>query len=170
MTRFLFVMTAVVASLALFIQTNPTRADEEKVPLDKVPKPVLEAVKKRFPKAEVLGAEKEDENGKTVYELQVKDGDAKMDLSVTPEGGLVAIEKAIAAKDLPKAVSDALATKYPKATFKIVEEIIKVKDGKDQPTYYEVLLVTAEKQTLEVEVAADGKVLGVEVKNGDKKD
>src|SRR5262249_10950711 len=45
------------------------RADEEKVPLDKVPKPVLEAAKKRFPDAKFTEASKEDENGKTTYEL-----------------------------------------------------------------------------------------------------
>ena len=138
-----------------------------------MPKPVVETVKKRFPKAEVVSASKEDEDGKTVYEVQIKDGGAAIDVTVTPEGALLAIEKGIAAKDLPKAVTAALDAKYPKATFKTIEEVTKVKDGKDQPLYYEVLLVTADKKTIEVELAADGKIISTEEKKEkqeDKKD
>ena len=47
-------------------------ADEEKVPLDKLPKAVVEAVKEKFPKAELVSASKEDENGKTVFEVSIK--------------------------------------------------------------------------------------------------
>jgi uncharacterized membrane protein YkoI len=156
--------------VALFVLVGTTRADEENVPLDKVPKPVVETVKKRFPKAELVSASKEDEDGKTVYEVQIKDGGTKLDVTVTPEGTLLVIEKEIAAKDLPKAVTDALDAKYPKATFKVVEEITKVKDGKDQPVYYEVLLVTADKKTFEVELAADGKIIATEEKKEKKEE
>ena len=138
--------------------------EEEKVPLDKLPKPVVEAVKKRFPKAELVSASKEDENGKVVFEVQIKDGDSTADVTVTPEGALVAIEKAIKAADLPKPVTEALDKKYAKATFKTVEEVIKFKDGKEQPAYFEVLLVTADKKTIEVELAADGKIIAEEEK------
>jgi hypothetical protein len=149
---------------ALCFLGGTARADEEKVPLDKLPKAVVETVKKRFPKAELVSASKEDENGKTEYEVQIKDGGTKLDVTVTPEGTLVSIEKEITAKNLPKAVTETLDAKYPKATFKVVEEITKVKDGKDQPVYYEVLLVTADKKTFEVELAADGKILATEEK------
>ena len=44
------------------------------MPLDKLPKAVVEAVKKRFPKAEMIGAAKETEDGKTEYEVTIKDG------------------------------------------------------------------------------------------------
>jgi hypothetical protein len=36
--------------------------------------------------------------------------------------------------------------------------------------YYEVLLVTADKKRLEVQVAADGKIVNVEKKDSDKDD
>src|SRR5581483_11380009 len=49
------------------------RGDEEKVPLDKAPRPVLEAVKGRFPDAKVSGVTREKEDGKTVYEVTIKD-------------------------------------------------------------------------------------------------
>jgi uncharacterized membrane protein YkoI len=159
-----------MVALALFAFMAFARPDdEEKVPLDKLPKAVVEAVKKRFPKAELVSASKEDEDGKIVYELQIKDGGTKLDVTVTLEGVITTIEKEIKAGDLPKPVAEALEKKYPKATYKIVEEIIKVKDGKDQPAYYEALLETADKKTFEVEVAADGKILNTEEKKEEKK-
>src|SRR5207237_2545868 len=101
--------------------------DEEKVPIDKLPKTVVDAVKKRFPEAEIVSASKEVEDGKTLYELALKQKDAKMDVTLTAEGEIQEIEKEIASKDLPKAVADGLDAKYPKATIKKAEEIIKVK-------------------------------------------
>lgn len=160
-------MKTILSSLTIaLVAVTSARADEEKVPLDKLPKPILEAVKKRFPKAEIVGAEKETDKGKTEYEVEIKENGKKVDVMLTPEGTITLIEKEIAAKDLPKAVATALEGKYPKATFKVVEEVIQVKEGKESLGYYEVLLVTAEKKTLEVEVTADGKVLKTEDKKG----
>ena len=148
-----------VAAVVGFIgASGGVRADEEKVPLDKLPRAVVDGVKKRFPDAELTGAEKEDENGKTVYEVAIKDKGQKSEVTLTPEGTLVEIEKRIEAKDLPKAVSEALDQKYPKATFKTIEEVIKVRDGKEKLEYYELVLVTAEKKKLEVTITPDGKI------------
>jgi hypothetical protein len=67
-------------------------------------------------------------------------------------GAITTIEKEVAFKDLPRAVADAYEAKYPKATYKTVEEVIKVTDGKEKLEYYEAVLVTADKKTFEVEV------------------
>ena len=153
-----------IAAFALFVLAQSVRADEEKVPLDKVPEAVLEAAKKRFPKAETVGASKETEDGKTVYEVELKEGGKTIDVTLTPEGVITVIEKEIDAKDLPKAVAESLAKEYPKATFKIVEEVTAVKDAKEVVDFYEVLLVTPDKKTIEVQIATDGKVKKVEEK------
>lgn len=142
------------------------RADddkEEKVPLDKVPEAVLKAVKARFKGAELVSAQTEKEDGKTIYEINLKDKGQSVDVSLTPDGTIVSIERTIAAKDLPKPVRDALDSKYPKAEFKIVEEL--TEKGK---TNYEVLLVTAEKKIFEVVLDKNGKIIKEEAK--DKKD
>jgi hypothetical protein len=157
-----------VAVLGFVGGFSALRADEEKVPLDKVPRAVLEAVKKRFPEAEVTGAEKETDNGKTVYEIGIKDKGQSIEVTLTPEGTLTEIEKQIAAKDLPKAVAEGLESKYPKATFKTIEEVIMVREGKEKLEYYEVLLVTAEKKKLEVTVTPDGKINKEEDKSKEK--
>lgn len=169
-------MRAVAVTVAVVMASAGGRADdekEEKVPLDKLPKAVAEAVKKRFPKGELVEAAKEEETKdgvkKVEYEVTVKDGESKIDVMLTPDGKITLIEKGIAAKDLPKAVTDALDAKYPKATLKVVEEVIKVTDGKEALDFYEVLLVTAEKKTFEVKLTAGGKITATEEKTDEKK-
>jgi uncharacterized membrane protein YkoI len=142
------------------------RADEEKVPLDKVPKEVMDAIKARFPGAKLQGASTEKENGKTVYEISLTYKNHHHDVTVQPDGKILEIEREIPAKDLPKAVTEALAEKYPKATYKKAEELSK---GNAKPHAYEILLVTAEKKTVEVVVNPDGKITKEE-KKGKKDD
>jgi uncharacterized membrane protein YkoI len=152
-------MTLLVLGFAL--------ADEESVPLDKVPKAVLDAVKARFKEAEVTEAAKETEDGKLVYEVTVKEKGAKIDVTLTPEGEILVIERTIVAKDLPAAVTRALEDKYPKAKYKIVEEVIKVEKKQEKLAYYEVLLETADQKKREVEVTAEGKIIHEEKKDND---
>jgi hypothetical protein len=149
------------AALLMFLAMVVTvRAGEEAVSLDKPPKKVTEAVKTKFPKAELVKASKEEENGKTVYEVKIKAEDTTMDVSVSEDGKILEIEKTITAKQLPKAVADAVEAKYPKATYKKIEEIIK----EDKTEKYEILLVTAEKKTFEVSFDPKGKFLDEEEK------
>ncbi len=159
-------IAAVVLGVLVCVSAAP--GDEEKVPLDKLPKAVVEAVKAKFPKAKLVSAEKEKEDGKTVYELAIKNNGQSIEVTLTPDGKIVEIEKQIAAKDLPKAVADALEAKYPKATYKMIEEVIKVKDDKDKLEYYEVLLVTAQNKKVEVSVAPDGKITKTEDKSKER--
>jgi uncharacterized membrane protein YkoI len=137
--------------------------DEEKVPLDKVPKAVLKAVKAKFKGAELVGAQTEKEDGKTLYEINLKDKGQAVDVTVMPDGKIVSIERTIAAKDLPRPVTEGINRKYPKADFKRVEEITE-----GDKTNYEVLLVTDGKKTIEVVLDRDGKIVKEEAK--DKKE
>ena len=158
--------TVAVFAVALVVASG--RADEEKLPLDKLPKAVADAVKKRFPKAELVEAAKETEGEKVEYEVTIKDGGIKIDVMLTPDGKITLIEREIAAKDLPDAVTKALDAKYPKATIRVAEEVIKVTDGKEALDFYEVLLVTAEKKTFEVKLTAEGKITETEEKKDEK--
>ncbi len=143
-------------------------ADEEKVPLNQLPAAVSAAVKKRFPAAEMVRASKETEDGKTVFEVAIKDHGLKMDVSLTADGTITEIEQTVAAKELPKAAAAALKDKYPGATYKTVEAIIHVKDGKESLDYYEVQLTTADKKKWEVCVTAAGEIKKTEDKNKEK--
>ena len=61
-------MRTSLCALALTLAaTACLRAAEEPIALDKLPKPVLEAVKKRFPKAELVEAAKETDGDKVEF-------------------------------------------------------------------------------------------------------
>lgn len=156
------------AAILVCTLAGTAAAQEEKVTLDKLPRAVSGAVKKRFPTAEMASASKETEDGKTVFEVTIKDKGHNIDVSVTPEGMITGFEKAIDAKDLPKPVTAALREKYPGATYELYEEVYHVKDGKESLDYYEMLLTAKDKKKWEVCVSADGKITKEEDKT--KKD
>jgi hypothetical protein len=144
------------------------KAGEEKVPLDKLPQAVVQAVKTRFPDARMKSAGKETEAGQTVFEVTITNKGQNIDVTLSPAGTIVEIEKQIQASDLPRAVTEALQQKYPGARYEIIEEIIKVKDGKECLEYYEVLLQTAQKKKLEVAATPAGKLIKEEDKSKEK--
>ncbi|MFO0852448.1 MAG: PepSY-like domain-containing protein [Gemmataceae bacterium] len=155
---------------ASFVTAFAVRAGEEKVPLDKVPAAIRDAVAKRFPKAKIKGAAKEQDDAKKwVYEITLKQDKLNIDVTVTPEGAITLIEQELTFKDLPTAVAATFEARYPKATYKIVESVTRVKDGKETLEYYEALLTAADKKAYEVEVLPDGKFkAATEKKPGDK--
>ncbi len=108
-------------------------ADEkaQKIEPDKLPPKIKEAVKARFPGAEVK------------YEMDIKE-----------DGTIVEIEKEV--KDVPEAISKAVKKKYPTATIKEVMEVNKVTGKEEKPIHYEVTIEMAGKKK-EVIVSLDGK-------------
>ena len=150
-----FMTAALCSSLTLLVFLSALPADETTVPLDKVPKAVMDAVKAKYPGAKLLGASTEKDGDKTVYEISLKFKGHHHDVTLEPEGTIVSIEKEIAAKDLPAVVAKAVNSKYPKATWKRVEELSK---GDGSLTGYEVVLVSAAKDTVEVVLDPQGKI------------
>jgi hypothetical protein len=133
------------------------RADEEKVLLNKLPKAVVEAVQKRFPKIQMAGASMEKDGTKVVYEISLKKGGKNIDVTVTEAGAITLIEQELAFSELPKAVAKTFNEKYPSAKYEIVESVTKVAEGKESLAYYEATLVAADGKKWEVEVLPDGK-------------
>ena len=156
-------LVALVLMSAVVLQVW-ARDDEQKVALDKLPKAVMDAVKAKFPTADLKGAAKETENGKTSYEVTLTLNKANHDVILTPEGKITAIEKVIATDDLPKVVGAAIKAKYATASIKSAEQL---SDGDDKITAYEVVLVMADKKELEVKLDPAGKVLNEEKKSKD---
>jgi uncharacterized membrane protein YkoI len=135
-----------------------------KVPLEKVPKEVMDAVKKKFPDAKIVGAERRSRGDKTYFEVAIKNKEQNIEIILTPESKISAIEAEISAKDLPKEVTAVLDKKYPEAEIKKVEEITK-----DDKVSYEVKLATADKKSLEVTFDPKGKILEEEKKEKEEK-
>lgn len=133
--------------------------DKAKSGQDQVPKKVMEALKAKFPKAEIDKWTREKEADMLVYDIEFKQGGHHFEADIKEDGTIHNWEKAIAAKDLPAAVLKAVDKTYPKADIKEVMQVTAVKNGKDELEGYEISLQTAEKKNVEITLAPDGKVL-----------
>jgi uncharacterized membrane protein YkoI len=158
MIRFAGWMGAVLIASVCGV-TASARAQEMDIPLDQLPKPVLNAAKAKFPGAELRGAAKETEDGKTVYEVSLTHKTKKIDSSWSADGTLLLVETELAEADVPAAATKAVKAKYPGAKVELVESIAKGPELKTQPDYYEFHLKTPDNKSVEAEVDGTGKIL-----------
>ena len=155
----------IALSLALPIVPGVVRGQEQDVRIKDAPSAVIQSVSARFPDAKIAGVSRDSEEGKQIYEVTLKQRGRIIDVTTTPDGKLTLIEKEIARADLPVGVASLLRAQYPRATYRLVEEVTNVSGSTESLAFYEVLLVDAKKQTLEVQVSPDGKtILNVEKK------
>jgi hypothetical protein len=143
--------------LCLLLAGSTVRGDEKKVALSELPKAVLDAVKRKFPHAELKEATKEVEKNQTTYEVSLVDEGKHIDASLNEKGKIEEIETEIEVSKLPSAVADAVAAKYPKSTIKKAEEIVEFEDGKEEKSY-EVVVATTEGKSVEIKLDAKGKI------------
>jgi hypothetical protein len=132
-------------------------ADEKKIPLSEVPKLVLDAVKLKFPSGELREASKVLDDDETTFEISLLNAGKHVTVSADDEGEIEEIETEIAVSDLPKAVTDAIAGKYPRAKLKKAEELVEIEDGKEDKAY-EVEITTSDGKSIEVKVDKSGKL------------
>src|SRR5437762_9542589 len=78
------------------------------------PPAVLDAFKKQYPNATIKTVSSETEGGRIVYEIESMDGSQRRDLLYSADGKVISTEELIPNAQLPKAVVDSLASKYPK--------------------------------------------------------
>jgi hypothetical protein len=90
---------------AAVLAWTPSRAQEAKVAKNDIPKGILSSFTRAYPKGVILGASKETENGKLLYEIESADGSLRRDLLYTPEGKLIEIEETVEPDSLPHAVA-----------------------------------------------------------------
>jgi hypothetical protein len=156
-------------ALCLVVGAREVRAQEEKVPLDKIPKAVMDALDAKFPKAKIEKCTKAKEGDAVVYDIEMKQANGKKaEADIKEDGTYINYEKEIAADDLPKAAREAIEKKYPKATFKEILAETEVKGKDEKLAAYEVIVETADKKEIEVKVSPDGKIL--EDEGDEKKD
>ncbi len=148
------------AIAALLLALPATHAQEQdKLELDKIPKTVMDALKAKFPQAEIRKCTKEKEGDIIVYDIEFTQNEQKLEADIKEDGTIHNWEKQITAKQCPKAVKRAAKKAYPKSTFKEIMEITAVTDGKDALEGYEIVLETADKKVLELMLAPDGKIV-----------
>jgi len=164
-----FGVCALAVGLTLVAMGRAEDDKAKKIPLDKAPKAVRDAIQGRFPGADVNSIEKETEKGKVVYDVELKQKGRKYEMDIQEDGTIIEIEKEVALNDVPAPVMQALKAKFPKATIKEVMEVNKVTGKRETPDHYEVTIETADKKTQEVTVSLDGKSIKKEGEDKDKK-
>src|SRR5436305_9670938 len=87
---------AVAALVVLVAVAWADDTKDKKITLDKAPKAVQDAIKARFPKGEVTSIEKETEDGKVVYDIELKSEGRKYEMDIREDGTVLEIEKEVA--------------------------------------------------------------------------
>jgi hypothetical protein len=163
----MFVIRAwALVALVVIGTALPAFAGERKVKESDVPKAALDAVKKKYPTAKLTGFSKEEDDGKTHYEVTLEEGARRLDVDLSPEGKILVEEETIAQDALPAEVRKALAaSRYAKWTVKRVERIVKEENAADPS--YELLLTDAD-QGAEVVFDKAGKIVEEEIRTHKK--
>jgi hypothetical protein len=149
------------AVVVLLLLTMAATADDqakkiEIIKLEEAPKAVRDAVEGRFPGAKVSTTERETENGKVNFEVNLTHKDRKYEMHIQEDGTIKAIEKEINLKDVPEAVLKAVKDKYPDATNQGAMEVYKVNGKKETLDHYLIAVMISDKKT-ELTVSLDGK-------------
>ncbi len=152
MQRSIIRMGAGMASLLLL--ASFAYASEEEVPLESVPKPVMDAAKARFPNAAVTGAAIEMDGDKLAYEVSLKDDSQIIHMILSPAGEIALYEREIIAEDFAKTLED----RYPSATYKTLEQLFTVENQEEKLAYYEVRLETAKEEEVKLKLRPDGAI------------
>ena len=114
-------------------------ATEKKLTEAEVPRPVVETVKKKYPKAKIVEYELESEDGQSLYEVKLVDGEQKIEVHCTKDGRVSLIETEIALETIPAAVRDALKkSKYADRKLERAEKL--TTEDPAAPARYEIYL------------------------------
>ncbi len=98
---------------AIVLSAVATHAGEEKITKKDLPRAVLSAFEKAYPKADIKGLSREEEGGSVFYEIESLDGKTSRDILYTSDGKPAEIEEAIAVKQLPAAVKATVQQRVP---------------------------------------------------------
>jgi hypothetical protein len=142
-------------SVAFLFGATLVNAGQEKVTIDKLPKEVVDAVKGKFPMADLKRATKEMDGGKTVYEVIFNNEKVHLHALVV-DGKLTEIHRHVETKNIPETVKKAVDAKYPKAKWE--DEAHERSDPNGKVIGYEITLEISAGNAVEIVVDANGMV------------
>ena len=129
-------------------------AQEKRVQKSDLPAAVQKTADEQSKGATVKGYNKEIENGKVEYEVELMVNGHSRDVSMDPQGNVLEVEEEVALNSLPPAVSAGLRQKAGKGTIRKVESLTK----HGTLVSYEAQVLTGGKRS-EIQVGPDGKAL-----------
>lgn len=156
------VAAATVLAITTFLVAAVARGQDsggQPKDLGQIPPAVIDALKAKFPKADIDKWTREKEGEEVIYDLEFRVDGTKYEADITEAGRIDNWEKQVSPEMLPEAVRQAVEQRHPKATIREVMQMTTVKAGTDVPEGFEIVLETAEKKTVELSVAPDGKIL-----------
>jgi hypothetical protein len=164
MMRALIFSLVAVSFVGIGMLCRTAGADEESIAIDKLPKAVVDAIKKQFPKAEIVEAfeEETEDDDDAEYEVALKENGKALDVLLEADGTIKSFEKELTATDLPKAVVETLEKHYPKSIHHKIEAFYEMEDEEADLEFYEIQLVTADGKTEEVKIEEDGTIVSDE--------
>lgn len=145
-------LVALAATWLLF--AGMASAQEKKIKRSDLPPAVEKTVAVQSKGATIRGFSTEQENGQTLYEVEMTVSGHTKDVSMAPDGTVVEIEEQVAPDSLSPEVKAGLQAKAGAGKILKVESITK----KDKLVAYEAHIETNGKKS-EVQVGPDGKPL-----------
>src|SRR5579864_4009563 len=125
-------------------------AQEKRIQKSDLPAAVQKTADEQSKGATVKGYNKEIENGKVEYEVELTVNGHSKDVSMDPQGNVLEVEEEVALNSLPSAVSEGLRQKAGKGTIHKVESLTK----HGTLVAYEAQVLTAGKRS-EIQVGPD---------------
>ncbi len=128
------------------------------VSLSDVPAAAVNAVKNKFPGADIQNrVERDNEATGVFYEFDLWRDGCEIDIEVSAEGLIREYDAEMDPADLPRAVASAIAKKFPGGKVTKAKEEFKRWSERERTVYEADVLVNGRK--VEVEIDPDGKIL-----------
>lgn len=116
------------------------------------PAPVTGAIQKAYPNSKITAVKKELDKGRTVYEVETRDGKVSRDFVVKPDGTILETEEGMELSAVPPKVMDAVKARRPKAVIIGAEKLARGAD-----VLYELVLQEGGRKS-ELSVNAAGQI------------
>ncbi len=111
-----------VAMAVLGVMPEPARADR-RIPRQRVPRAVMGAFEKTYPRATIRACAREVEGGVTYFEIESVDGGTRRDLLYRSDGTVAEIEEVVSAGVLPADARQTIEALRPRAVIRTVERV-----------------------------------------------
>jgi uncharacterized protein YfeS len=154
-TKYLITMAFVI----LLAVTDQAYADKNELSKNQMPKAVIEAFEKAYPKAKDVKFEQEMFQENVAYGVEYKKNDKEYESLYGADGVLLQKEEEIDVASLPKPIIEAIKQAHPKAKIEEAEKLMKP-DG--TLTGYEVEVKEAGKK-IELELDVSGQIMPIEI-------
>lgn len=138
---------------------EPKAPDDDEIPLDSVPANIRKAADAAVPKARWEAAYRYEEEGKLYYELEGRNKNRSVVVTLTSDGAVDSIETEIPVRDVPEVVRQAVKAKWPRFNTKAAYE---VREGDKVVGYDLEGKRPSDKHGIAIFASADGKELEID--------